>query len=48
MIKNDVISSQRDNLRSTQDSRKARFYKGYRGCEKLSDVLGFTSNATHM
>lgn len=48
MIKNDVISTQRDNLCETQETRKARFYKGYRGCGKLSDVLEFTSNATHM
>lgn len=41
-------SSQRDNLRQAQDSRKARFYKGYRGCGKLSDVLDFKRYATHM
>ena len=41
-------SSQRDNLTETQDSRKARFYKGYRGCGKLSDVLDFKRYATHM
>lgn len=48
MIKNDVISTQRDNLCETQETRKARFYKGYRGCGKLSDVLDFKRYATHM
>ena len=28
--------------------KKSPFYKGYRSCGMLSDVLGFTSNATHM
>lgn len=43
-----LLSSPRDNLRSTQDSRKARFYKGYRCCGKLSNVLDFKWYATHM
>ena len=43
-----VISTQRDNLSETQDTRKTRFYKGYRGCGKLSDVLDFKWYATHM
>lgn len=42
------FSSQRDNLCETQETRKARFYKGYRGCGKLSDVLDFKRYATHM
>lgn len=41
-------SSQRDNLTEMQESRKTRFYKGYRGCGKLSDVLDFKRYATHM
>ena len=28
--------------------KKSPFYKGYRSCGTLSDVLEFTSNATHM
>lgn len=48
MIKNDVISTQRDNLCETQETRKARFYKGYRGCGKLSDVLDFKRYATRI
>ena len=28
--------------------KKSPYFKGYRGCGKLSDVLEFTSNATHM
>lgn len=43
-----VRSYLRDNLCETQETRKARFYKGYRGCGKLSDVLDFKRYATHM
>ena len=43
-----ILGYLRDNLRQAQDSRKARFYKGYRGCGKLSDVLDFKRYATHM
>lgn len=28
--------------------KKGPFYKGYRGCGKLSDVLGFILNATNI
>ena len=41
-------SSPRDNLTETQESRKARFYKGYRGCGKLSDVPDFKRYATRI
>ncbi len=41
-------SFQRDNLRLSRFSRKARFYKGYRGCGKLWNVLDFERYATHM
>lgn len=44
----ELHSSLRDNLRSTQDSREARFYKGCRGCGKLSDVLDFKWYATRI
>ena len=47
-------SSQRDNKFFLQKNyknayiKKSPYFKGYRGCGKLSDVLEFTSNATHM
>lgn len=47
-LKNVVISTQRDSLSRTKISRKAHFSRGYRSCGMLSDVLEFTSNATHM
>ena len=31
-----------------EDIKKSPFFKGYRSCGMLSDVLEFTSNATHM
>ena len=33
---------------SYREIKKSPFYKGYRGCGKLSDVLEFQWNATHM
>ena len=41
-------SFQRDNFSSYREIKKSPFYKGYRGCGKLSDVLEFQWNATHM